>query len=116
MQGFSSRFALGESNNKRSLDIAKWDCGYNNNVARSERFRHIIAERITEIRGLDERIWGWKGLTMIYLMNVLHILIDGQAPDVVDGQSKLERAIRGTVHRNVELLIANENINLEGVP
>lgn len=115
MESLSSRIALCESNNKRSLGIAKRNRRNHDNVARSERLGHIVAERVAKVRGLDERIRDGICLPMIDLMNILDVAIDGQAADLVYRQPELERAIRGTVDGDVEAVIAHQYVNLEGV-
>lgn len=115
MQCLSFGVANGEAENERSICITKWNRRDDDNVPWGEWLWHVIAEGILRIRSLDERIWRWECLAVIDLVNVLHVLVDRNATDVLEWQSEPERTIRCSVQGDVETIVTDQNVQLERV-
>lgn len=116
MKRLSLRVRLRKSNDKRAIRIAKRNGRDHEDMSRREGFRDIVAKGVIRIGDLHRRVRRWKGLAMVDLVDVLNILINGQATDLLEGQPELVSAIRCAIQCDVEAVVTHEDVDLECVP
>lgn len=109
------RGALRKAHDKGPVGVAKRNGGDHNDMARDERFRGVIAEGVVRLPELDERVGAGVRLSMVDLVDVLHVLVNDQAADVVQGHAELVGGVRGPIYGDVEAIVAHENVHLKGV-
>lgn len=116
VQRLSGRIALSEPKDERSVCIAKRNRCDDNDIARSEGLRSVVTERVLQVSALDGWVWEREGLSVVDLVNVLHILVHRNAANVLEGQSELERAVGRPIDGDVKTIVAHQDVDLESVP
>lgn len=115
VQCLSSGSPLGEAYNKGPIDIAKRNSRDHNDMARSEWLRCVIAEGVIRVPVLDEGIGKGIRLSMINLVDILNVLVNRQAADVVQWHPELECGVCCSINCDVETIVAHKDIHLESV-
>lgn len=93
MQDFTSSIAHGEANNKGAIGVAKGNRCDDQHMTGCEWFRHVVAEGVVAIGELHRWIGRWKRLPVVHLVNILDVLVDNNAADLVEWQAESERAV-----------------------